>query len=316
MSAVFARAALLFALLASTPIAAEIIGVRGSSGMLEIYGAETGTIYANGAPGPCCFIATGATARNAANDWQWVGAVDGGVGVLYRFDAMGARSSLDLPANARVVALAFDAPRNELVALLRDAVAGDLSVLRYAYGAETTFTPNPVASDCCNLRAGLSTWSPQRRSFLLIGQRTGDVDVSLVEIGFNGSVQSYTAPAAAAVQALSVDTASGLIYALLHDSASATTTLQQVSIGGTNAAFSAIGSGESGCCFVLAGTAVIDGGRFQAFAYPIDSVTPTLYRFDLVTGAASPLPTTAPSAGLQVDAALPVTAFLFRDGFE
>ena len=58
------HAAVLLALLAA-PVAAEIVGVRGSAGALEIYGAETGTIYANGVPAPCCFIATGATARDA-----------------------------------------------------------------------------------------------------------------------------------------------------------------------------------------------------------------------------------------------------------
>ena len=87
-------------------------------------------------------------------------------------------------------------------------------------------------------------------------------------------------------------------------------------LGGSNAAFTAIGAGESGCCFVLAGTAVVDSNRFQVYAYPIGSVMPTLYRFDLVSGAASPLPTTAPSAGLHVDASVPVNVFLFRDGFE
>ena len=58
------------------------------------------------------------------NNWQWIGAVDGGVDVLFRFDAVGTRTALTLPAGFRVDALAFDAPRNEVVALLRDRVAG------------------------------------------------------------------------------------------------------------------------------------------------------------------------------------------------
>ncbi len=310
------RVALLLALFACAPVAAEIIGVRGSQGPLEIYGAETGTIYANGTPEPCCFIATGATARDAVNNWQWIGGVEGGVDVLYRFDAEGTRTALVLPASVRVEALAFDAPRNEVVALLRNRTNDELSVQRYASSTGAALTPNPVASDCCSLRAGLSTWSPQRRGFLVIGQRSGDAAVGMFGIGFDGVVQAFTAPAAETVQALSVNTANGLIYALRHDPTSATSTLHQVTLGGSNAAFTAIGAGESGCCFVLAGTAVVDASRFQVFAYPIGSVTPTLYRFDLVSGAASPLPTTAPSAGLHVDASVPVNVFLFRDGFE
>ena len=309
------HAAVLLALLAA-PVAAEIVGVRGSAGALEIYGAETGTIYANGVPAPCCFIATGATARDAVNNWQWIGAVDGGVDVLYRFDAVGTRTALTLPAGFRVDALAFDAPRNEVVALLRDRVAGGLSVRRHAASTGASLALTPVASDCCSLRAGLSTWSPQRRGFLVIGQRSGDAGAGVFGIGFDGVVQAFTAPAAETVQALSVNTANGLVYALRHDQASATSTLHQVILGGSNAAFTAIGAGESGCCFVLAGTAVVDSNRFQVYAYPIGSVMPTLYRFDLVSGAASPLPTTAPSAGLHVDASVPVNVFLFRDGFE
>ena len=311
--------AVAFALLAlaGTSTLAETLGVRGTATLLEVYGAETGTVYANGAPAPCCFIATGATARDAGNNWQWIGAVDAGADVLYRFDQSGVRTSLVLPANHRVEALAFDLPRNELVALLQDRLLDRRVVQRHAAATGAVLATSVVAdSTGSQLRAGVSTWSATRRAFLVIGQRSVDPAIGLLSIGHDGLVQFFASSDAGDTQALAVDPANGNLFALRHLSATATTVLHRITLGGSNAGFVAIGSGEAGCCFVLAGTSVIDGGRFQSFAYPIGPTTATLYRFDLVTGAASPLPTSDPSAGLQVDAALPVTTFLFRDGFE
>ena len=309
--------ALMLLALASTSALGETMGVRGTAALLEIYGAETGTVYANGGPSPCCFIATGATARDAATNRQWVGAIDGGMATLYRFDQDGVRTSLALTAGHVVEALAFDGPRNELVALLHDHVLDQRVVQRHAAATGAVLGTSIVADSVgSRLRAGVSTWSTARRAFLVIGQRDVDPQIGVLSIGFDGQVRYLASPDAASTQALAIAPANGNLYALLHDAATATTTLHQVTLGGANAAFVAIGSGEAGCCFVLAGTAVADGGRFQSFAYAIGSVTPTLYRFDLATGAASPLPTTAPSAGLMVDAVVPITAFLFRDGFE
>jgi VCBS repeat-containing protein len=303
--------------LASVSAFAETLGVRGTASLLEIYGAETGTVYANGAPGPCCFIATGASARDAANNRQWIGAVDDGTDVLYRFDQNGDRASLALPEGHRVEALAFFALRGELVALLHDRSLDRRVVQRYAAESGAVVSTAEVAeSTGAQLRAGVSTWSASRRAFLVIGRRSVDAAVGLLSIGTNGQVQYFASPDADATQALAIDPSSGNIFALRHLASTKTTVLHQITLGGANAAFVAIGGGESDCCFVLAGTAAVDGGQFRAFAYPIGSVTPTLYRFDLATGLASPLPTTAPSAGLHVDAALPITAFLFRDGFE
>lgn len=304
-------------LLANASAGAETLGVRGTATLLEIYGAETGTVYANGAPGPCCFIAAGASARDATNNRQWIGAIDGGADVLYRFDQDGHRTSLALPEGHRVEALGFFELRGELVALLHDRALDRRVVQRYAAASGDALSTAVVAdSTGSQLRAGVSAWSGSRRAFLVIGRRSVDAEVGLLSLGANGQVQYFASPDADAVQALAVDPASGNIFALRHLAAAKTTALHQVTLGGSNAAFVAVGGGESDCCFVLAGTAVIDGGQFRAFAYPIGSVTPTLYRFDLATGLASPLPTTAPSAGLHADPVLPVTAFLFRDGFE
>lgn len=314
------RAAAAFAALlalVSGPILAETMGVRGTATWLEIYGAETGAVYANGAPAPCCFIATGATARDAANNWQWIGVMDGGVDALYRFDASGTRTSLTLPANHRVEALGFDLVHGELVALLHDRALNRRVVQRHVSVSGAVLATSVVADSTGSaLRAGMSSWSTQRCAFLTIGQRSIDPALGLLSIGFDGSVQFFASSDANETQALAVDPANGNLYALKHSATTATTALHRITLSGSNATFVAVGSGESGCCFVLAGTSVIDGGRFQSFAYPIGSLTPTLYRFDLISGAASPVPTTAPSAGLQVDTSVPSTAFLFRDGFE
>ena len=304
-------------LLASASASAETLGVRGTSALLEIYGAETGTVYANGAPGPCCFIAAGASARDAANNRHWIGGVDGGADVIYRFDQNGDRISLVLPEGHRVVALAFFNLRDQLVALLHDRTLDRLVLQRYAGGTGSFLSTTVVANSTgSQWRAGVSTWSESRRAFLVIGRRSIDATAGLLSIGASGQAEYFASPDAESVQALAADPANGNIFALRHIASTKTTVLQQITLSDANAAFAAIGSGESDCCFVLAGTAVIDGGQFRAFAYPIGSVTPALYRFDLATGSASPLPTTAPSAGLHVDAALPITTFLFRDGFE
>ena len=58
----------LLALLLIGSADAEVLGVRGSTNQIEFYGVETNTSLVNPMPSPCCGIAVGASARDAAGN--------------------------------------------------------------------------------------------------------------------------------------------------------------------------------------------------------------------------------------------------------
>lgn len=308
----------LLALLLIGSADAEVLGVRGSSSQIEFYGVETNTLLLNPMPSPCCGIAVGASARDAAGNRHWLGTFSAADGTrLHAVDASGQTTPLSFDSSERIEAMAYDAPRQELLTLVRRSDADGLRIHRYGAGSGQLIASADVSGTCCQLRSGVSTWSNNLRAFVAAGRSAPDQAVALLVIHHDGLVDAHLSLLAATTTVLAVHPATQVLYGLqTPDESMPTTTLFQIALGAGVATYSAIGAGEADCCFVLAGPAAIANGKLQVYARPLSSTDAALHQFDLGTGAVMVLPTVAPAAALHDDATVPVLVVLFRDGFE
>lgn len=298
---------------------AEVLGVRGTTNAVEFYGAETNTLLVNPTPVPCCGIAVGASARDATNNRHWLATTSASTGTrLHAIDAVGNTASIDFNSNDRIEALAFDSPRNEVLALARRGDNDVLRVYRYNASSGALAGTSDVGSTCCVLRSGVSAWSAQLRAFVVVGRTLSSPELALIAIRHDGLFSAYLSVLAASTSALAVHPATQVLYGLqTPDVLAATTRLHQISLdAGGVATYGAIGAGEADCCLILAGPATIAGGKLQVHARPLSATTAALHQFDLSTGNVAVLPTPAIAAALHDDTAVPVSITLFRDGFE
>jgi len=297
---------------------AEVMGVRGSQSQIEFYGAESNTLLLNPMPNPCCGIAIGASARDANSNRHWLGTTSATTGTrLHAIDASGIATQLLFDSSERIEALAYDSPRQELLALVRRSDADGLRVHRYGAATGLALGSANVAGTCCTLRSGVSAWSNSQRAFVVVGRDAVDQPLAIWVIRHDGSASSHASALAATTTALAINQSTLTLYGLqTTDAAMATTTLYQIALGAGIAGYANVGAGEVDCCFVLAGPAAIANGKLQVYARPLLSSSAALHQFDLATGVVTVLPTTAPAAALHDDAAVPVLVVLFRDGFE
>ncbi|MEO7063950.1 MAG: hypothetical protein ABI082_09310 [Dokdonella sp.] len=284
-------------------------------------------------------VAVGAVAADAGRDLVYVtvnsdpaGSAAGSPGAI-RALAYGSTpappGALNAPVGRYFSSLVYDPALARLVGVVSDPTGvAAASVFTATTNAGTSFgVPAYVntVTGCCRFTSGIAAWRAGTQELFLIGRRNGDTDDQLLrfDVGVSGPAMPDAYPIAGGdrVAALAVDASTGTLYAIarsvLDFSYLASVTW---SAPGSPASLSAIGSAPSGCCYLAAGPATIDGaaGARALFALTRDTDSPgtmRLSRFDFASGNPVVVNPAMHGYGLWSD---PVATLdrIFADGFD
>lgn len=219
----------------------------------------------------CCAVQSGSVAADTLNHRVFFVANDFGFAALYIY-MYGIPSSVDsigLGSGRRVSHLVYDPLHQRLAAIIADDGGGiDLATLARSSGVVVTGALGP---DCCQLRAGVAAYDATADIFYAVGRRSTDGADQLFAFSIaNGTLLAAYPLGSESVSALVLD--GSLLYALSYDAAS--DALRAATITFTPGfALTPIGSGATGCCFVLAGSAVLDHTRNALVALTRASTT-------------------------------------------
>jgi hypothetical protein len=264
----------------------------------------------------CCAVQAGSVAADTVNHRVFFIAnrTDGADLYAFAYGASASLSSHPLSNGQRVTHLAYDAAHSRLVGLaVTDA--GVVDVITVAPSTGTVTVTGTLGASCCTLRAGVGAYAPSAGIFYAVGKRSGDTNDQLLAIAINsGTLSNAYDLGSERIGQLVVD--GSALYALSY-SQSAGVMRPGVFAFAPAYAFAPIGAGTGACCFVLAGSAVIDHAtnRLTAVTRASSTSGPFVVRgFSLSSGAVT-VGKTLTAMGLFEDSA---TLFdrIFADSFE
>ena len=284
-------------------------------------------------------VAVGAVAADAGRDLVYVAinpdpavsaaGTPGSIRALAYGSTAAPPGGLDAPIGRYFAALTYDPALARLVGVVADptgvAAASVFTVSTNAGAAFGVPAYVDAVAGCCQFTSGIAAWRASTQELFLVGRRSGDTEDQLLrfDVGVSGPSMPDAYPIAGGdrVAALAIDASTGTLYALAR-SAMDFTYLASVtwSAPGSPASFAAIGSAPSGCCYIAAGQATIDGapGARALFALTRDTNTPAamrLSRFDFSSGNPVVVNAAMQGYGLWTD---PVAMLdrIFADGFD
>ncbi len=262
----------------------------------------------------CCAIVAGTATADTLNNRAWF-VYRGAAGQLLGSLPYAGGTPTATPASGGylITHVEHQAATGQLRAIARDAASGQWQLANLAVNG-IVVPVGTLPGDCCSFRAGVSVLAGAR--LLLVGRRSADTQDHLLGIDLASGALALAVPIPAnlAFNDLVAHPSTGVVYGLAHDTNSAATGLYTVDplLGGVGA----IGSGSAGCCYALAGPAVIDRttNGLVALVSDFGSGTTAARSFDLATGLASNGPALAANA-LFEDFGI-ATGVLFADSFE
>lgn len=266
----------------------------------------------------CCAVQTGTVSAQAASDRVYFIANDNGVARLYTFEygMSGTVASVAISAGYRISHMAYDSLRQRLVALLSaDDDTTQLATLDPASG-NVTVTGAP-GSGCCMLRSGVIAYAASSDLLYAVGRRSTDTSDQLFAFAVTtGTLQAAYPLGTATIAQLLYD--SGNLYALSYDATADTLQPARISFS-PGFALNTIGTGNSGCCFVLAGSMAFDPANNALVAVTRSSATPAspfvIRSFSLGDGSAT-IGNPLTANGLFYDRYANLVDRIFADGFE
>lgn len=284
----------------------------------DVHVIDTESLYSSIAQAAdCCAVQAGSVAARPGNDRVYFIANDG-VAQLFALDygLPGSVASIGIGGGNRISHMAYDALRQRLVALLvADNGTTSVGALDPASGIVTI--TGVLDPDCCVLRSGVVAYSANADLLYAIGRRSADSTDQLFAFAVTtGTLQAAYPLGTAVVAQLLFD--NGTLYALAYDPP--TDTLRPATITfAPGFALNTIGTGSSGCCYVLAGSMARDGEHKTLVAITrasSASAAPFAIRsFSLANGSAT-IGNALTANGLFYDGNASLLDRIFADGFE